>query len=116
MELSVIIVNYNVSYFLKQCLHSAVKALQNTHGEIIVVDNNSTDDSVEMVKKHFPELTLLENKKNTGFSQANNQAIKHAKGKYILLLNPDTVVAEDTFEKVVHFMNTHPKAGGLGVK
>lgn len=116
MKLSVIIVNYNVQHFLEQCLHSVYKAAKKVSTEIYVVDNNSVDGSVAMVKEKFPEVLLLENKKNTGFSYANNQAIRIAKGEYILLLNPDTVVEEDTFEKVVNFMDSHPEAGGLGVK
>lgn len=116
MKLSVIIVNYNVQHFLEQCLHSVFKASKNTNTEIIVVDNNSVDGSVAMVKEKFPQAAVLENKKNTGFSYANNQAIKIAKGEYVLLLNPDTVVEEDTFEKVIAFMDAHPDAGGLGVK
>ncbi len=116
MKLTVIIVNYNVQHFLEQCLHSVRKAIKNVTAEIIVVDNNSVDGSVEMVKEKFPNLLLIENKKNTGFSYANNQAIKIAKGEYILLLNPDTVVEEDTFEKVLKFMDSHADAGGLGVK
>lgn len=116
MKLSVIIVNYNVQHFLEQCLHSVFKASKNTNTEIIVVDNNSVDGSVAMVKEKFPQAIVIENKKNTGFSYANNQAIKIAKGEYVLLLNPDTVVEEDTFEKVIAFMDAHPDAGGLGVK
>ncbi|MBL7888562.1 MAG: glycosyltransferase [Bacteroidia bacterium] len=116
MKLSVIIVNYNVQHFLEQCLHSVRKAAKNVSTEIFVVDNNSVDGSVEMVKAKFPEVVLIENKKNTGFSYANNQAIRVSKGEYVLLLNPDTVVEEDTFEKVVAFMDAHPDAGGLGVK
>ncbi len=116
MKLSVIIVNYNVQHFLEQCLHSVRKASKNVSLEIFVVDNNSVDGSVEMVKEKFPEVLLIENKKNTGFSYANNQAIKVSKGEYVLLLNPDTVVEEDTFEKVIAFMDTHSNAGGLGVK
>ncbi len=92
------------------------KASQNLSTEVIVVDNNSVDGSVTMIKKKFPEVHLIRNKKNTGFSFANNQAIRVAQGEYILLLNPDTVVEEDTFEKVISFMDTHPEAGGLGVK
>ncbi len=83
--------------------------------EVFVVDNNSVDGSVEMVKNKFPQVKLIENKQNTGFSYANNQAIKESKGKYTLLLNPDTVVEEDTFVKVVNFMDANPDAGGLGV-
>lgn len=81
-----------------------------------MVDNNSVDGSVDLVKQKFPQVKLIVNTTNTGFSVANNQAIKQAQGNYILLLNPDTVVQEDTFEKVISFMNEHPKAGGLGIK
>ncbi|HEY0030950.1 MAG TPA: glycosyltransferase [Bacteroidia bacterium] len=116
MKLTVIIVNYNVQHFLEQCLHSVRKASENVASEVFVVDNNSVDGSMAMVKQKFPEVQLIENKKNTGFSFANNQAMRIAKGEYILLLNPDTVVEEDTFEKVVAFMDAHPEAGGLGVK
>jgi GT2 family glycosyltransferase len=115
-QLSVIIVNYNVKYFLEQCLRSVFNASKNCKVEVFVVDNNSIDDSVELVKTKFPEVKLIENKINLGFSKANNQAIKMASGKYILLLNPDTVVGEDTFEKVITFMDSHSIAGGLGVK
>jgi O-antigen biosynthesis protein len=116
MKLSVIIVNYNVKHFLEQCLHSVFRASRNMEIEIFVVDNNSVDGSAHLVKDKFPTVYLIENKKNTGFSKANNQAIRKAKGKYILLLNPDTVVEEDTFEKITGFMDSHPEAGGLGVK
>jgi GT2 family glycosyltransferase len=116
MKISVIIVNYNVEHFLEQCLNSAFDALKNVEGEIWVVDNNSIDGSMKMVKQKFPEVLLIENKNNVGFSVANNQAIKKSNGEYVLLLNPDTVVEEDTFEKVVSFMDEHPDAGGLGVK
>lgn len=116
MKISVIIVNYNVEFFLEQCLNAAVAALQNVEGEIIVVDNHSIDGSVAMVKDKFPNIQLIENKENVGFSKANNQALRIAEGEYHLLLNPDTIVEEDTFEKVVAFMDQHPDAGGLGVK
>ncbi len=116
MLLSVIIVNYNVKDFLEQCLSSVRKAIGQVSSEVIIVDNNSVDASCAMVKEKFPEFTLIENKVNTGFSVANNQAIKIAKGKYVLLLNPDTLVEEDTFLKVVDFMESHPEAGGLGVQ
>ena len=101
MKISIVIVNYNVQHFLEQCLHSVFKALQGIEGEVFVVDNNSVDASVTMVKEKFPSVVLIENKQNTGFSFANNQAIKLVKGEYILLLNPDTVVEEDTFIKVI---------------
>lgn len=115
-KLSVIIVNYNVSYFLEQVLISLKKASHNIDVEIIVVDNNSVDLSVEMVKEKFPQVILIENKLNIGFSKANNQAIEIAKGEYILLLNPDTIVEEDTLCRCCHFLDEHPDAGGLGVK
>ncbi|MDX1284382.1 MAG: glycosyltransferase family 2 protein, partial [Draconibacterium sp.] len=104
MELSVIIVNYNVKHFLEQCLHSVQKASKNIVSEIFVVDNNSVDGSAQLIKEKFPNIHFIENKENVGFSKANNQAIRLSKGKYILLLNPDTVVEEDTFEKVISFM------------
>ncbi len=115
-DLSIIIVNYNVKHFVEQCLHSVLSATKNLKAEIFVVDNNSVDGSVPFIKQKFPEVKLIENKTNTGFAVANNQAIKQSTGKYILLLNPDTVVQEDTFEKVIAFMNEHPDAGGLGIK
>jgi len=116
MKLSVVIVNYNVRHFLEQCLHSVFKAIGNIPAEVFVVDNNSVDGSCNMAREKFPQVILIENKKNYGFSYANNQAIKQATGEYILLLNPDTVVEETTFEKVSAFMDNTPDAGGLGVK
>jgi GT2 family glycosyltransferase len=116
MKLTVVIVNYNVKYFLEQCLISVKKAMERMDGEVIVVDNNSVDGSVEMVGEKFREVTVIANKQNLGFAKANNQAIKKAKGEYVLLLNPDTVVEDDTFRKVIAFMESHPDAGGLGVK
>jgi len=116
MKLSVVIVNYNVKYFLEQCLHSVQNACNGMDVEIFVVDNDSVDGSVKMVRDKFPEVHLIENKENKGFSSANNQAIRKSKGEYILLLNPDTIVEDDTLRKVVDFMDQHPDAGGLGVK
>jgi len=116
MKLSIIIVNYNVRHFLEQCLVSVYKAIPNISAEVFVVDNNSPDDSVEMVRKKFPDVKLIHNKENVGFSRANNQAIEISKGEYVLLLNPDTVVEEDTFENCIKFMDAHPDGGGLGVK
>ncbi|KAA9326059.1 glycosyltransferase family 2 protein [Adhaeribacter soli] len=115
-KLAVIIVNYNVCYFLEQALLSVRKAVQHLDAEVWVVDNNSVDGSVEMVREKFPEVKLIANKVNTGFSKANNQAIRESNAEYVLLLNPDTVVEEDTFVKVCRFMDEHPEAGGLGVK
>lgn len=116
MKLSVVIVNYNVKYFLEQCLYSVRHAGEGLQTEVFVVDNNSVDGSGKMVKEKFPEVILIENKDNSGFSKANNQAIKISTGEYVLLLNPDTVVERDTFSKVLQFMDSHPDAGGLGVK
>lgn len=116
MKLSVIIVNYNVVYFLEQCLHSVYQAINGIDAEIFVVDNNSIDGSVEMVQEKFPAVRLIVNTENLGFSKANNQAIRLAKGEYVLLLNPDTVVEADTFSKTISFMDETPDAGGLGVK
>ena len=116
MKLSIVIVNYNVKYFLEQCLYAATKAASKLGSEIIVVDNDSVDGSCQMVAEKFPMVTLIANKVNVGFSKANNQAIRIAKGEYILLLNPDTVVEEDSFIKIVGFMDKTPDAGGLGVK
>ncbi|MGB1216269.1 MAG: glycosyltransferase family 2 protein, partial [Saprospiraceae bacterium] len=116
MKLSIVIVNYNVRYFLEQALLSVRKAVQGMEAEVFVVDNNSVDDSVEMVRTRFPEVILMANKDNPGFSIANNQAIHQSKGEYVLLLNPDTIVNEDTFRKCVDFMDEHPKAGGLGCR
>ncbi len=116
VKLSVIIVNYNVKHFIEQCLYSVLKASEQINCEIFVVDNNSVDGSVTLIKEKFPQIKLIENKTNTGFSVANNQAIRVAQGEYILLLNPDTVVQEDTFTKVLDFMDSHAEAGGLGVK
>ncbi|MGZ4099479.1 MAG: glycosyltransferase [Bacteroidia bacterium] len=116
LQLSIIIVNYNVKHFLEQCLYSVFKATKNLEAEVFVIDNNSVDGSVALIKQKFPQVRLIVNTVNTGFSVANNQGIKLSRGKYILLLNPDTVVQEDTFEKTVAFMEAHPDAGGLGIK
>ena len=116
VRLSVIIVNYNVRHFLEQALLSVRKALQGIDGEVWVVDNNSVDDSVDMVREKFPEVRLIANRHNPGFAIANNQAIRESAGEYVLLLNPDTLVEEDTFSKCLAFMDAHPDAGALGVK
>jgi GT2 family glycosyltransferase len=116
LDLSIVIVNYNVSFFLEQCLHSVQKAKQHLQLEVFVVDNNSQDGSPEMVREKFPWVLLISNQENFGFSKANNQALKLAVGKYALLLNPDTVVAEDTFVKCFEFMEKTANAGALGVK
>ncbi len=116
MTLSVVIVNYNVRYFLEQCLQSVFVAAEGIETEVWVVDNNSVDGSVSMVREKFPEVHLIANSDNPGFAKANNQALRQATGKYLLLLNPDTVVERDCFRQCVDFMENHPDCGGLGVK
>ena len=116
MQLSVIILNYNVRYFLEQCVLSVQSAIQNLDADIIVVDNNSPDDSCQMMKERFPNVTLIENKENVGFPKGNTIGIALAKGEYICILNPDTVVAEDTFEKTLSFAKTQTNLGIVGCK
>ncbi|CAM2993218.1 Glycosyltransferase, GT2 family [Flavobacterium succinicans] len=116
MQLSVIILNYNVRYFLEQCVLSVQKALENIDGEIIVVDNASSDDSCVMMRTRFPAIQLIQNKENLGFSKGNNIGVAAAKGDYLCVLNPDTVVAEDTFEKVLAFAKAQKNLGIVGVK
>ena len=116
MKLSVIIVNYNVRPYLTACLDSVQRALEGIESEVFVVDNHSDDDSVEVISRDYAWVHLINNRENLGFSKANNIAIRQAQGEYILLLNPDTVVAEDTLKGVVDFMDQHPKAGGAGVR
>lgn len=116
MQLSVIILNYNVRYFLEQCILSVQEAIRGLEAEIIVVDNNSPDDSCQMIKERFPEVILIENKENVGFPKGNNIGVESAKGKYVCILNPDTVVAEDTFEKILAFARTKTDLGIIGCK
>jgi GT2 family glycosyltransferase len=115
-KLTVIVVNYNVKYFLEQALISVRIAAKAVPTEIWVVDNNSVDGSVDMVQARFSEVNLIANKHNPGFSVANNQAIVQSHGQYVLLLNPDTVVEADTFKTCCDFMDAHPEAGALGVR
>jgi len=116
MVLSVIIVNYNVKDFLEQALLSLQRALAHISSEIIVVDNASIDGSLQMLKQRFPEVKLIENNRNVGFSAANNQGIEVARGEYIVLLNPDTVVQEDTFSKLLDFFAQNPEASAATCK
>lgn len=113
-KLSIIIVNYNVSKLLHQCLNSIYKTVRETEFEIFVVDNNSLDDSVEMIKRKFPSIKLIENKNNVGFPRANNQAIKLAKGEYILFINPDTIVMPNAIEEMVNCLDLHKDIGAVG--
>ncbi|PZX94922.1 glycosyltransferase family 2 protein [Flavobacterium aquariorum] len=116
MQLSVIILNYNVRYFLELCVLSVESALRNIDSEIIVVDNDSQDDSCEMIKTRFPNVKLIQNSQNVGFPKGNNIGVSRAKGEYVCILNPDTVVAEDTFEKVLAFAQKQKNLGVVGVK
>ncbi len=116
MQLSIIIVNYNVKLFLEQCLCSVQKAMQGIDGEVLVIDNHSVDRSIEYLQPLFPTISFLSNSENRGFAKACNQGLAVARGKYILFLNPDTIVAEDCFQKCISFLYSHPDAGALGVK
>ena len=117
IDLSVVIVNYNVKYFLEQCLHSLKAATVGMYGvEIFVVDNNSTDGSVEYLKEKYPDVIFIENKENVGFARANNQAFKQCKGKYVLMLNPDTVVGEESLRSLIFHMDDNPEIGAVGFK
>ncbi|MEP7079385.1 MAG: glycosyltransferase [Ginsengibacter sp.] len=116
MTLSVVIVNFNVKYFLETCLLSVQKAMQNIDGEILVIDNCSTDGSRDFFKNRFADVNFFWNQQNTGFAKANNEAIKISKGEYILFLNPDTVVPEDCFEKCLAFIKQHDNNVALGIR
>jgi O-antigen biosynthesis protein len=116
MQLSVIIVNYNVRHFLEQCLFSVQKAVIGLDAEIIIIDNNSSDDSIMYLKPLFPAVNFFINQENIGFGKACNQGIKQAKGKHVLFLNPDTIVPKDCFTKCLAFFDSHPDAGALGIK
>lgn len=115
MKLTVVIVNYNVKYYVGQCIDSVRRALQGIDSEIIVVDNHSRDGSVEYLSR-LEGVRLIESGHNLGFSKANNIAIRQSEAEYVLLLNPDTIVAEDSVKKMLNFADTHPKAGGIGVR
>jgi GT2 family glycosyltransferase len=116
MQLSIIIVNYNVKYFLEQCLHSVVKAIAGIEAEVFVVDNCSQDASVEYLQPLFPRVKFIASKTNDGFAKANNKALEKCKGDYVLFLNPDTIVPEDCFKNCIHFFLEHKDCGALGVQ
>lgn len=116
MELSVIIVNYNVRYFLEQCLSAVLRALEGTTAEILVVDNHSTDGSREYLPPLFPQVRFYFNEQNTGFAKANNQALAHATGEYILFLNPDTLIPENGIRASLDFIRQYPQAAALGIR
>lgn len=116
MKLSIVIVSYNVKYYLEQCLRSVMRATIRLQAEVWVVDNASTDGSVEYLQTRFPGVHFVQNADNRGFSAANNQAIRQSQGEYVLLLNPDTIVGEDVLEGCVAFLDAHPQAGAVGVR
>ncbi len=116
MQLSIIIVNYNVKYFLEQCLCSVIKASKNIEAEIFVVDNNSTDGSRDFFANRFKQVRFIWKNDNVGFSTANNEGLKQAAGQKILFLNPDTIVPEDCFEKSLAFFDKTKNTGAIGLK
>ena len=116
MQLSIVIVNYNVKHFLEQCLCSVNAAIKKIDAEVIVVDNASSDGSLEFLQPLFPEVKFIQNKSNVGFSKACNQGFKLSKGEFILFLNPDTIVSEDCFEKCISFFKEKNDCGALGVR
>ncbi len=117
MTLSVIIVNYNVKYYLEQCLKSVFASeMEPSELEVIVMDNASEDGSEEYIKSRFPQVKYIYNRDNLGFSRANNRGIEMSSSKYVLLLNPDTVIGESVLANACRFMDEHPKAGAMGVK
>ena len=115
-KISIVIVSYNVSKLLDECLQSVARAMQGIDGEVFVVDNHSVDKTIAMLKEKHPEVKVIANEENVGFSRANNQAIRLSEAEYVLLLNPDTVVYENTLHGVLDFMDKHPEAGGAGVR
>ena len=114
-KISIVIVSYNVRHYLAQCLDSVQKALEGIDGEVFVVDNDSQDDTLTVLPPQYPWVKFIANKENVGFARANNLAIRQSAGQYVLLLNPDTTVAEHTLRGALQFMDEHPKAGGVGV-
>ena len=116
MLFSIIIVNFNVKYFLEQCLHSVQNAVTNIDAEIIVIDNNSNDGSKAFFSDKFPNVYFIWNQENVGFSKANNMGLAKATGKFILFLNPDTIVAEDCFDKCLMFFESYQNIGALGIR
>lgn len=116
VQLSIVIVNYNVKDFLEQCLISVMKALKGLQAEILVIDNFSSDGAADFVRQKFPTIKLITNPENFGFARASNQGMELARGEYIALLNPDTIVQEDTFAKMLNFFNEHAETGMLGCK
>lgn len=116
MKLLVVIVSYNVKHYVEQCLNSLRKAIEGIDSHVVVVDNHSKDGSVEYLSKRFSDVEMIDSNRNLGFARANNMAIRQTESDYVLLLNPDTVVGENTLRKALAFMDNHPQAGSLGVR
>lgn len=116
MRISVVIVSYNARYYLEQCLYSVEKALENTEGEIIVVDNDSPEKPIDLIRDKFPNIHFIESKENLGFAKANNLGVEKARGEFVLILNPDTLIPENLFEKILPFVEPKPEMGALGVR
>ncbi len=116
MRISIIIVNFNVRFFLEQCLFAVRNAVREMDAEIIVADNHSTDGSVAYLRPLFPEVQFIEHEQNLGFAKANNHALSICTGEYVLFLNPDTLIPENSVRTCINYMNAHPDAGALGVR
>ena len=116
MKLSVIIVSYNVKYYLQQCIESVRRAINGIDAEICVIDNHSRDNTVGYLRKHNKDLRIIASNHNNGFARANNIFIQQTESEYVLLLNPDTIVGEEVLHDCIQFMDSHPQAGGLGVR
>ncbi|MCX6146030.1 MAG: glycosyltransferase family 2 protein, partial [Candidatus Kapabacteria bacterium] len=116
IDISIVIVNYNVKDFLLQCLRSIEKSITKRKYEIIVVDNNSTDESIEFLSPKFEKVNFISLNDNLGFGKANNVGFDKASGKYLLILNPDTIISEDTLDKMYDFMELNPEIGISGCK
>lgn len=116
VDVSVVIVSYNVREFVTQALQSVARALEGLDVEVFLVDNDSADGTATHIQAQFPDVQVIANKENVGFATANNQAIRQARGRHVLLLNPDTLVQEDTLRKMVAFMDAHPDAGAVGCR
>jgi len=113
-DISIVIVSYNSAFFLRNCLSSLREASPGLNKEVIVVDNASSDDSQEIIQREFPEVILIANKENVGFARANNIGWKYSHGRYVLFLNPDTVLKAAALQRMFSFMESHPEAGALG--
>lgn len=115
-SVAVVVVSYNVKHYLRQCLGAVERALDGLDAEVFVVDNDSTDGTIDCLQADFPHVTWVRNSENTGFAKANNTAIRMSRSRYVLLLNPDTVIGEDTIRRSLEWMDSHSDSGALGVK